>query len=270
MPPSSESSESQDRDKRAEPLPVLTEEQRQEMNEKLQEKLEAAKKELRAEKDLEEDEPKEAEKEKEKDRDRDRRHRRSEEKSGRGEGSSRRHRDTGGSGRRRDTDRRDTDRRRDTRAEADEPDARILEEQQPSRVGLYCRYYGVDNCRKYLGSSWGYKQHLACKHSFSKSFAESFVSKQWTQLEAHFGPVPPPEEDDRRPKASLRPAAETKDMRRPAEPARPPKAPRSSRASSEASAPSAPSQSSDANAAGIELLRAMWQDVATRVFKDKE
>ena len=48
MPPSSESSESQNREKRAEPLPVLTEEQRQEINDKLQEKLEAAKKELRS------------------------------------------------------------------------------------------------------------------------------------------------------------------------------------------------------------------------------
>ena len=274
MPASESSSESQDRDKRGEAsMPILTEEQRKKMNEELQEKLEAAKKELRSEKDPE-DKPKasgepEPEQQKEKDRDGRRRHRRSEER-GRREGSGRRRRDTDGSGRRRDTDgsgrRRDTDRRRDTgRAEANEPDPGIVVEQEASTAGLYCRWYGVDGCRKYLSSSWAYKQHLACKHGFSKSFAETFVSKQWKELEDHLGPVPPPEQEEQRPKASLRPAAE-RDMRRPAEPARPPKAPRSS--SEAPSVPSAPSQSSDANAAGIELLRAMWQDVATRVFKE--
>ena len=76
--------------------------------------------------------------------------------------------------------------------------------QEPSTSGLYCRFWGEDGCRKYLSSMWAYKQHLACKHNFSKTAAESFVSKQWKQLEDELGPVPKPEaEATQRPKVSL-------------------------------------------------------------------
>eukprot|EP00439_Symbiodinium_sp_Y106_P067593 s2533_g11.t1 len=255
-----ETSESETREKR-DPLLVLSAEQREALNERLQEKLEAAKKEMKAGPEAEptktseeEDEPSEEEKKEKKEKKRRKARKRSE----------------SGDRDRRGSDRRGSDRRGSDRPEgsvrADSPDPRIVQEQEPSTSGLYCRYYGVDECKKWVSSKWAYKQHMCSKHQFSKSFAEKFCEAQWKELEHNLGPVPPTEKEGaqaQRPKASLRPAAEP-DLRRPNEPSRPPKAHRSS-ASSEA--PSASSQQ-DANAAGMELLRQMWQDVASRVFKE--
>ena len=156
------------------------------------------------------------------------------------------------------------------------PDYSLKAAQRPCVEGLFCLHYGRHNCRKWLSSVWSYKQHLASKHGMPKNIAHEVAGGQWQQLEAAFGVWQKRE----RPETSPVPVnLQPRDSRRPNEPAFPPKGaelgpaqkqPRRDAETSSASLPSNPGDgeaSSSSKDAGIELLRAMWSDVADRVLK---
>ena len=158
--------------------------------------------------------------------------------------------------------------RSEERSESPLPDTALRPTQKASAEGLYCCFWGTQKCRKFLQSWWAYKQHLQCKHSFSRRKAHLFASEQWRELQQKFTQAQDPQPEPR-----VRLTSVAKDTRKPSEPlgpppARPAKALRSEAGSDETRSQQAASSSAGPSAEGMQLMKDMWSEVAQLVFRE--